>query len=210
MILVWQRAWRGPWNGQKGQDVRPFGFVLSENAKKIRKGRPGPEAPFHGARVMFSQAAVGATRGRLAGAANDASPILQKGTVCQANIEGVRFEAGGANRRAPAGEESGDVILRDSGAGDEFGARGWMARSTGDSDKSAKKIGLVRRGRQRGSQLITIIDSKMVTFRDSFVNENSGRRAKAGVRNGRFEQPDKRWGFRIPERRGKSARATAC
>lgn len=117
---------------QKGYDVGPFRFAACEFAKYFGKFGPGAEAAFEGAMVILAEVKVGATRRDFADPADDVGPIGEELAVFETRIDNVGPETGGADGVIPGGEESRDLMLRNSGEGDEFRTRRRATGTAGD------------------------------------------------------------------------------
>ena len=114
--VVSEGVWRGRWcgNGQKRDDVRPFGLALRKIAKNLWKGRPGAESPSDGARIIFSLEPVCATPWYFAVPADGVAPVFQEFTVFQPQVQRKGLESGSPDGVTPTREELRDVMLGDS------------------------------------------------------------------------------------------------
>lgn len=117
---------------QEGNDVGPFGFAARELAKNFGKFGPRAEAALESAMVMLAEVKVGATRRDFADPADDIGPIGEELAVLETRIDDVGPETGSADGVIPGGEESRDLMLGNSGEGDEFRTRRRATGAAGD------------------------------------------------------------------------------
>jgi len=125
--------------GKESEDVGPLRLVLGKMAKSLGKSGPGSETALEGTMVIPAEVTVGSTRGGFAVFASSASPIFEKFAVCEAHVEGIGLESGGANGVAPAGKESPDFMKGDSGKGEEFRAGRRTASAFGNGIDTTEK-----------------------------------------------------------------------
>ena len=146
---VWHRVWHAFRQAlacgtrQKGDDVGPLRFAAREFSKHFGKFRPRPEAAFEGAMVKLAEVKVSATCRDFADPADDVGPIGEELAVLETRVDDVGPETGGADGVIPSGEESRDLVLGNSGEGDEFRTRRRATGAAGDGDQRGENRLLV-------------------------------------------------------------------